>query len=106
MRSSSDSGSDSSGTAERSLISRSPSRSPFPRRSPPQGISTDRRQTPQRSSRNRLAFPAFADDPQPPLAGGQRQAQPRGDLLVGVAFHLPHRDGTQFVVAQLVEQAL
>src|SRR5262245_54697696 len=30
---------------------------PLPAPVPPQGISTDRRQTPQRSSRNQLAFP-------------------------------------------------
>jgi hypothetical protein len=49
-------------------------------------------------------FPYAAYAAQFVLHRGQRLAQPLGDLLVAVAFHLGDGDGTQGVVAQGVEQ--
>src|SRR5262249_706261 len=48
--------------------------------------------------------PELANHLEPAFHGGQGTIDLLTDLLVGVAFHLPHRDGTQLLVRQAVEQ--
>ena len=46
---------------------------------------------PEAASGRGFVFPELADDPQPALDRGPGDAQPPGDLVVGVPLHLPDR---------------
>src|SRR5262245_39346863 len=72
--------------------------------SSPDTFSARWRTAPRSDSRAQLLFPMLADQPQPALDGRRGAAEPLGDLLVGVALHLRHRDGAQRVVAEAIEQ--